>query len=326
MEYQTVIEYDPTPVPKPDAKGARRAASFCAFAAVSAILLAYALILLFSFLMRDVALSDRASADLTLIANTVAIDLVAMPLAWLVFLRRVPKNDIAEDTVRSPLSPRVFFFYFPCAYMLMFAGALLGRLIGFLFGKGLSDVVGGTIEAVDVWVTLLCAGIVAPIAEELFFRKAMIDRLKGFHPTDAILYSALLFGLIHGNLTQFLYAFPLGVLLGFVYYRTRNIGHTILLHMGINILGGVVPQLISMIPDSEDLSVQILSKGAQLAQSGLIIVLCVFGIIHLVRYRKQYFPIRTELPRFRRPFYINAGFIVACVVFTVLFVLAEVAI
>ena len=312
-------------VTAPDPKQTRRAASLCAFAAVFAIVLTYTILFGITLLLNRAKLSDRAYDNLIMIVNTVVIDGVALPLAWLLLLRRTPIVEPPEaGSVRSPLSFRVFFFYFPCAFVLMYGGALLGRLIGMLFGKELSDVVDSAIGSVDVWVTVLCAGIAAPIAEELFFRKAMIDRLSGHHPTDAILYSALLFALIHGNLTQFLYAFPLGVLFGFVYYRTRNVGHTILLHVGINLLGGVVPQLVSMIDSEGEGFSSLASTLVMVLYSGVTIVLCVFGIIHLVRYRKQYFPIRTALPRFRRPFYLNAGFIVACVIFTGLFVLNEI--
>ena len=325
MEYRSEIEYEIIPAPAPDPKPVRRAASICAFAAVVQILIAYGLVTGFSVLMSAV-FHTEVSADWSLIVNTVVIDLIAMPLAWLLLLRQSPRNALREAEAPQPLSFRAFFFYLPCAFVLMYAGALTGRLVGVLLGKGLNDVVDGMIGSVNPWISLLCAGIIGPIAEELFFRKAMIDRLSGFHPTDAILFSALLFGLSHGNLTQFLYAFPLGVLFGFVYYRTQNIGHTILLHVAVNILGGVVPQVINLLEeaDAQNSVLQLIASLATALYSMMTIVLCVFGIIHLIRRRRQFFPIRTELPRFRRPFYINAGFIVACVVFTGLFILAEV--
>lgn len=321
MEYQTVIEYDPTPVPKPDAKGARRAASFCAFATIAENVIAYAVVIAFSFLMRGAAMSDRAYDNLFLIFNVVAVDLIAMPLAWLLLLRRVPKNASPEIEERTPLSFRRLLFFFPCAYLLMLVGAMTGKLVGGMLGGNLSDAVGDTIGTVDPWVTLLCAVIVGPIAEELFFRKAMIDRMSAFHPTDAIIFSALLFGLTHGNLTQFLYAFPLGILFGIIYYRTQNIRYTILLHIAVNAVGGLLPQLIMQLAQGLP---DMLGSLVKIMYSQLILGLCIPGIIFLIRKRREFLPIPSRIPRFRRPFYINAGFIVACVVFTVLFVLAEV--
>lgn len=325
MEYQPEYEYEIVPASAPDPKPMRRAASFCAFGAVAQTLIAYGLVVGFSAFISAVFHAEL-NADWSLIVNTVTIDLIAMPLAWLLLLRRTPRNALREAEAPQPLSFRAFFFYLPCAFVLMYAGALTGRLVGLLFGKGLNDVVDGMIGSVNPWISLLCAGIIGPVAEELFFRKAMIDRLSGFHPADAIVYSALLFGLVHGNLTQFLYAFPLGLLLGFVYYRTQNIGHTILLHVAVNLLGGIVPQVINLMEEAGagNNVLKLIASLATALYSVMTIVLCVFGIIHLIRRRRQFFTIRPELPRFRRPFYINAGFIVACVVFTVLFVLAEI--
>ena len=320
MEY--IPETEPLYTPMPEPKRTRRAASLCAFAAIAATLLSYAILFVYGILTTNAALSDRMSANLTLLVNTAAVDFVALPLAWLVFLRRIPKNDACEIETRTPLSLKKLLFYFPCAFVLMYAGALLGTLIGMLFKNGLSDVVEQAIGSVDIWVSALCAGIIGPVAEELFFRKAMIDRLSKYHPIDAILFSAVLFALIHGNLTQFLYAFPLGVLLGIIYYRTQNIGYTILLHIAINLIGGVVPQLvmggIAVLPES-------MNTLVTFVYSQIIIGICVVGLIFLIRRRREFLPIQSSVPRFRRPFYLNAGFIIACVLFTGLFILSEVS-
>ena len=55
-----------------------------------------------------------------------------------------------------------------------------------------------------------------------------------------------------------------------------------------------------------------------------VLAMCVLGIIFLIRRRRAFLPIPSDVPRFRRPFYINAGFIVASIVFTALFVLTEI--
>jgi membrane protease YdiL (CAAX protease family) len=320
MEY--IPETEPLYTPMPEPKRTRRAASLCAFAAITATLLSYAILFVYGILTTNAAFGDRMSANLMLLVNMAAVDFFAMPIAWLLFLRRIPKNDACEIETRTPLTLKKLLFFLPCVFALMYAGALMGTLIGMLFKKGLSNVVEQAIGSVDVWVSVLCAGIIGPVAEELFFRKAMIDRLSKFHPTDAILFSALLFGLIHGNLTQFLYAFPLGILLGIIYYRTQNIGYTILLHIAINTIGGVVPQLVGSavagLPEEIGMLVM-------LVYSQIIIGICAVGLVFLIRRRREFLPIRSNVPRFRRPFYLNVGFIVACVIFTGLFVLSEIA-
>ena len=61
--------------------------------------------------------------------------------------------------------------------------------------------------------------IMAPIVEELLFRGGMQGHLlrKWKNPAWAILASALIFGLVHGNPVQMFFASILGVVLGWVY-------------------------------------------------------------------------------------------------------------
>lgn len=68
----------------------------------------------------------------------------------------------------------------------------------------------------------LAIGIMAPLAEEIVFRGAVLRRLLGvcgqrWHWV-AIAISAAAFGAVHGNLPQFAHAMLLGLLLGWMYY------------------------------------------------------------------------------------------------------------
>ena len=61
MEYRPEMQFPDMPIP--DAKGARRAASFCAFAAVAETAIAYLFIIAFSFLTRDAAFDSDTYND-----------------------------------------------------------------------------------------------------------------------------------------------------------------------------------------------------------------------------------------------------------------------
>lgn len=310
----------------PDRRRARRVASLCAFATVMTHVIAYTMTIAASFLLRDSTLSEQAANNLNLIFNTVISDLIAMPLCWLIFLRRLPRNEALSPDApdRTPLRFGTLLFFFPCVYALAAAGSMTGQLIGLLIGKGLTNIAADVILSVNPLVTLLCASIIAPVAEELFFRKALIDRLSQFHPMDAILLSALLFGLVHSNLTQFLYAFPIGVLFGIIYWRTKNIGYTILLHVFMNTVGGVAPQIMTMFTQGEGESLAaMLGALVSMLFASLMLGLVVVGIVFLIRYRKRFLPIESPLPRCRKPFYLNVGWFVACTVFVGMFLAVE---
>lgn len=81
--------------------------------------------------------------------------------------------------------------------------------------------------------------IVAPILEELLFRGVIEGHLlnKGWAPKWAILVSALIFGVIHGNPAQIPFAFLIGLLFGWLYYRTGSVLPGIAGHIINNLYG-----------------------------------------------------------------------------------------
>lgn len=88
--------------------------------------------------------------------------------------------------------------------------------------------------------------ILAPIAEELFFRKLLIDKLKGCRLSLKIMLPSLLFGLSHGNIVQAVFAY--------MYLCTGTIKYTIALHMLCNIssfIWGVVEYKNETLPANE---------------------------------------------------------------------------
>ena len=99
----------------------------------------------------------------------------------------------------------------------------------------------------------LVIGILAPIAEELIFRGAILRVLldafgrKGRWP--AIALTALLFAVIHGNLAQGTHAFVIGMVLGWLYVRTRSVLPGIVLHWVNNSTAYI---MFHLMPDMED--------------------------------------------------------------------------
>lgn len=107
-----------------------------------------------------------------------------------------------------------------------------------------NDFVGNDVQTLlsgtDFWQSILFVGIVAPILEEFFFRKLLIDRLRGYGDKLAIIVSALLFGMFHMNLSQIFYAIGVGLVFGYIYCKTGKIWLSILLHGTFNLFSGVI--------------------------------------------------------------------------------------
>jgi membrane protease YdiL (CAAX protease family) len=81
--------------------------------------------------------------------------------------------------------------------------------------------------------------ILGPIGEELIFRGFILEGLLDrYSARKAILFSALLFGIVHLNPWQFIPGFILGIFFGWVYYNTqRSIIQAIILHAIVNLSG-----------------------------------------------------------------------------------------
>lgn len=94
----------------------------------------------------------------------------------------------------------------------------------------------------DKATLILLAVIMAPVFEEIVFRGIIMKGLinKGLKPKTAILISAVVFGLVHGNPWQFVGAVLLGSVLGLVYYKTKSLLLPILLHAFNNLVSAIL--------------------------------------------------------------------------------------
>lgn len=83
--------------------------------------------------------------------------------------------------------------------------------------------------------------LLAPISEELIYRGVTMHHAKKFLPFWAAnIFQAVLFGIFHMNMIQGIYAFCLGLFLGYVCEKGGNLYHSILLHMLFNFWGTVL--------------------------------------------------------------------------------------
>ena len=90
-------------------------------------------------------------------------------------------------------------------------------------------------NAGPTFVTILCAGVIIPIAEELIFRGLVFNRIKfQYNFISALLISSIVFGIFHGNLVQGIYATLLGFCLSYTYNKTKSILIPISIHFSAN--------------------------------------------------------------------------------------------
>ena len=84
---------------------------------------------------------------------------------------------------------------------------------------------------IKILLGFISIAIVPALAEEFLFRGCILSNLLPYSKTGAIVFSALLFSLMHGNFAQFLYTFVAGLVLGIVYIETGSIWTPTFIHL-----------------------------------------------------------------------------------------------
>ncbi len=180
-------------------------------------------------------------ADTTL-ASAVAMFsmyLLGVPITALL-MQRVP----ARTPQHHAPTLRMFLACLLIGISLMYLGSLAGTLamqgIDSVFGTTNSNDLDAIASETNPFIWTLAILLAAPIFEEILFRKLLLDRIRQFGEKPAMLLSGILFGLFHGNFYQFFYAASIGCVLAYLYLRTGRLRYSILLHLCINLVGGVL--------------------------------------------------------------------------------------
>ena len=131
-------------------------------------------------------------------------------------------------------------------------------------------------------VVLICIG--APLTEELVFRGAIQGHLMKWikNPWVSIVLASILFGLAHGNLPQFIAGFIMGMVCGWLFYRTGSIWPGIALHFFNNTFSTVSTWIWGM--EESDVTANILPN----------LILPILGIVLIYVAYKKLVPVTEE--------------------------------
>ena len=133
--------------------------------------------------------------------------------------------------------------------------------------------------------------VLAPWAEEVVFRGAILRKLLEIFSHQmhwvAIVISAIIFGAVHMNMAQGVNAFVLGLLLGWMFYRTGSIFPGIVLHWANNTIAYI---LVRLRPDLSNASLTDICGGDEnkvLLYVGLSMLIVIPAIFQLfIRMKK----------------------------------------
>lgn len=245
------------------------------------IVVQYAFYYLFEFAAPDF------NAKYSFLTMMLPMYIIAIPVIVFSF-KSLPVETEREKKKLSILQFIGFFVVsFAAMYVFNLLGNALASIIGLIKGGNVQNSIVDIATTNNLWMNFLVMVICAPIAEELLFRKLLIDRTRKFGDKFAIILSGLMFGFFHGNIYQFCYAFALGMVFAYVYCRTSNIKYTIALHMLINFMGSILGVLVLKLAGIDELLSGAADQAALTAAlmkniPGLLIYLAYLAFIFIV--------------------------------------------
>lgn len=122
------------------------------------------------------------------------------------------------DVYRQPTAAK--FFQWVCflgltQIIFSYNSALIEMLLNFfhLSAQSQEESATGANETLSMFIY---GSFLAPFGEEILFRGFLLQNFKRYGVRFAIIFSAILFGIYHGNIVQTPFAFILGLLLGYI--------------------------------------------------------------------------------------------------------------
>ena len=175
----------------------------------------------------ETATAYRTIMDGGMTIQATILGLILSEIALFIILWKI-RYFKPSDLVR-PVPQRLFWLAIPFILLALFALNVLNSAFDLpnLMEDEFNEL------ATSVW-GMLSIAVFGPITEELVFRRVMIDDItrKTGKPWVAILISSVLFGLIHMNPAQIVFAIPVGAVFGWIYVKTGSmlpglVGHII---------------------------------------------------------------------------------------------------
>ena len=268
---------------------------------LGAVMLIWA-ILLNSFMMIYMLLDDLFSVVLIPVAAEIASSLtydaaylIAFMLPLLFFrIMRTDGKRPAPMRMEIKLGWDSFAFIFggiACLFAFAYLNNMIVNLIDMPDAGSVITEAGERITDRYLILQFITIALVPAFCEEFLFRGVILSNLMPYGKGLAILISSVFFGLMHGNLYQFLYTTAAGVVLGLIYVLTDSIWCSILMH--------ALNNSISVL--QEAFGARLTERASDIASFALEGVIFLLGIISVaflaVKYGKRARPSHSRAER-----------------------------
>ncbi|WP_221771606.1 CPBP family intramembrane glutamic endopeptidase [Listeria booriae] len=189
------------------------------------------------------AVTDLSSTQIVTYASvywSVFSNFIAVIIVWLL-LRKQPRSTKIEQG--QPASAGVSVIYAVLGFVALLIGQYIAIAIMSMFGVGgasqNTEMLGELARAVPLMIVF--TSVLAPILEEIVFRKIIYGGLASrMNIHVAAVISSLFFGLMHMDLAYLLVYFVIGLMLCYMYTKTKRIAVPIAAHMLMNVIAMII--------------------------------------------------------------------------------------
>lgn len=147
--------------------------------------------------------------------------------------------------------------------------------------------VGTDLTINELILFIISYSLVPCLTEEFTFRGVLLGTLRKYGDGFAIVTTAILFGMLHGNFVQIPFAFIVGLVLGFVVCYTNSMLPAIIIHFFNNFFSVVM----TMVEGKLD------SKSANIISLSYMLILFIIGIAgfsYLAKNDKKFMTVKNE--------------------------------
>ena len=181
--------------------------------------------------------------------SIVDIALQDLGMIWAIYIAWKHKVIRMPETFRFPAIQRQTMWIPLLAGVLFFLGdTCIESLCGIQMPE---DVAQTFIELLHSPLGFMSVCLFGPLIEELIMREGVMGSMlrRGVSPWTAIILSSVLFGAMHMNLSQFIFATIGGIALGILYYKSGNI----ILPLIVHALNNTFSSILTLTVESDDL-------------------------------------------------------------------------
>lgn len=173
--------------------------------------------------------------------------------------------------------------------LIFFIMAAIGKLSDFDPEKAVSGA--SSITENPLWLDVLIyfyICLLGPFLEELIFRGVLLEGLRKYGNLFGIIMSAVLFGLMHQNIVQFIPTVCVGIIWGYVAVKSGSLIPSILIHMLNNTMSALLLASVPNMSSINDISALLNMSIPMFIISGLLSLIrfaCVIAsIVIIVKY------------------------------------------